>query len=147
MLKKEITYDDFNGDTATETLYFNLTKSEMLELDADHIDGLEATIKRITQTNDRQGLIREFKRIIMMSYGQKSPDGKRFVKTDELRQEFQQTAAYDALFMELATNDKSAAAFMKGILPKDMAAEVSRIENETPTPPKPREIEAEKAAD
>lgn len=135
MLKREITFEDFNGEQATETLWFHLSKSEMIELDADHEGGLDATIKRIIKTNDRQGLVREFKRLILLAYGEKSEDGKRFVKSDAIREAFQQTAAYDAMFMELATNDVAAANFMKGILPKDMAAEVAKLENETPTPP------------
>jgi hypothetical protein len=135
MLKKEITFEDFNGDKTTETLYFNLTKSEMIEMEADYEEGLDATIKRIIKTNDRQGLIREFKKIILKSYGEKSEDGKRFMKSDAIRDAFTQTAAYDAMFMELATNDIAAAAFMKGILPKDMQAEVARLDNETPAPP------------
>jgi len=135
MLKKEITFEDFNGEKTTETLYFNLTKSEMIEMEADYQEGLDATIKRIIKTNDRQGLIREFKKIILKSYGEKSEDGKRFMKSDAIRDAFTQTAAYDAMFMELATNDIAAAAFMKGILPKDMQAEVARLDNETPAPP------------
>ena len=135
MLKKEITFEDFNGEKTTETLYFNLTKSEMIEMEADYQEGLDATIKRIIKTNDRQGLIREFKKIILKSYGEKSEDGKRFMKSDAIRDAFTQTAAYDAMFMELATNDISAANFMKGILPKDMQAEVARLDNETPAPP------------
>jgi len=135
MLKKDITFEDFNGDSTTETLYFNLTKSEMIEMEASYEDGFEATIMRIQKTVDKQGLIREFKKIILMAYGQKSEDGKRFIKTDELREEFEQTAAYDALFMELATNDVAAANFIKGVMPKDMQAEIAKLENETPTPP------------
>lgn len=137
MLKKEITFDDFNGDKATDTLYFNLTKSEIIEMEVGYDGGLDATIKRIIETNDRQALFKEFKKIILASYGEKSDDGKRFQKSDEIRKAFAQTAAYDALFVELATNADAAAAFMKGILPKDMAAEVARLENETPTLPAP----------
>jgi hypothetical protein len=135
MLKKEITFEDFNGEKTTETIYFNLTKSEMIEMEVGYEDGLDATIKRIIKTNDRQNLIKEFKKIILAAYGEKSEDGKKFVKSDAIREAFQQTAAYDAMFMELATNAESAASFMKGILPKDMAAEVARLENETVAPP------------
>jgi len=135
MLKREITFEDFNGEKVTETLWFHLSKSEMIEMDANHEGGLEATIKRIMKTNDRQGLVREFQNLLLLAYGQKSEDGRKFIKSDALREEFKQTAAYDAMFMELATDDKAAANFMKGILPKDMAAEVARLDNETPTAP------------
>lgn len=121
MLKREITYEDFNGDLVTETYYFNLTKSEILNLDASYEKGLNSAIQKIIEAEDGKALIAEFQKLILLSYGVKSEDGKRFIKSDALREEFSQTAAYDILFMELATNDGLAAEFMLGIMPKDMA--------------------------
>lgn len=131
MLKREIKYTDFEGKEGLEIAYFNLTKSELIELEVEYDSGLEATIKRIIGTNDRKALIAEFKRIILLSYGKKSDDGRRFIKSEELREEFAQTAAYDALFLELATNDEAAADFIKGVLPPDM---VQGIEPMLPPP-------------
>ena len=128
MLKRDITYEDFNGNQVTETFYFNLTKSEIVELEADYDGGLQAAISRIVAAEDTKALIKEFKRIILTAYGQKSEDGKRFIKSDDLRDEFAQTAAYDALFMELATSDSLAADFMTGIIPRDMARAIGEIE-------------------
>jgi hypothetical protein len=121
MLKREINYEDFNGETVTDTYYFNLTKSEILGLEASYNGGLDAAIKRIIDAKDSMALIAEFQKIFLLAYGIKSDDGKRFMKSDQLRDEFSQTAAYDVLFMELATNDKLAADFMIGIMPKDLA--------------------------
>lgn len=121
MLKRDITYENFNGDLVTETYYFNLSKSEILSLDASYKNGLNDEIKRIVDAGDTKSLIHEFQKLILLSYGIKSEDGKRFIKTEELREEFIQSAAYDVLFMELATNDTLAAEFMLGIMPKDMA--------------------------
>ena len=121
MLKREIIYENYDGETVSDTYYFNLTKSEILSLEASYNGGLDAAIKRIIDAKDSMALIAEFQRIILLSYGIKSEDGKRFIKSDQLRDEFSQTAAYDVLFMELATNDKLAADFMIGIMPKDLA--------------------------
>ncbi len=132
MLKKEITYTDFNDEKATDTVYFNITKSEAIELEVGHKEGLDDFIKNVIKTEDRQALISEFKRIILLAYGQKSPDGKRFIKTDQLREEFSQTAAFDALFIELASQDDAAATFIKGVLPKDMQEEIARQEKLSP---------------
>ncbi len=120
MLKREITYEDFNGDKVTETFYFNLSKTELIELEVGYGEGLEAAIRKIIKAEDRQALITEFKKIILMTYGEKSPDGKRFAKSDELRMAFSQTAAFDALFMELATSDNAAVDFLKGVLPSEL---------------------------
>lgn len=120
MLKRNITYEDFNGDKVTDTHYFNLTRTEIVELEVGYDGGLEQTIKRITETKDYKSLIAEFKKLVLLSYGIRSEDGKRFIKSDILREEFSQTAAYDALFIELATDADAATLFVQGIIPKDM---------------------------
>lgn len=138
MLKRNITYENFDGETVTETFYFNLTKTEIIELEVSYQSGLEGMLKRIIESEDRRALISEFKKIILLSYGEKSPDGKRFIKSDELREEFAQTAAFDALFIELATDDEAGAVFVKGILPADIAKSVAEAEVvELPKPPTP----------
>ncbi|MET0466308.1 MAG: hypothetical protein ABW007_24330 [Chitinophagaceae bacterium] len=128
MLKRDITYEDFDGEKVTETFYFNLTKSEIIELEVGYKEGLQEVLQRIIKTEDKKRLIEEFKRIILLSYGERSEDGKRFIKNDGLREAFSQTAAYDALFIELATNEESAALFIKGIIPKDFVQEVEKAE-------------------
>ena len=126
MLKREITFEDFNGEKQTEVHYFNLSKSELIELESSFNGGLERNLQAIIEAKDSATLLKEFKTIILMAYGQKSPDGKRFIKNDQLREEFKQTAAYDALFMELATDDKAGAAFIRGVIPADLAEEVRK---------------------
>lgn len=137
MLKHEITYEDYNGDSVTEAFYFNITKSELIELEVEHEEGMFEWLQKIMKTNDRKTLIAEFKKIILLSYGQKSPDGKRFIKNDELREEFSQTAAYNALFIQLATEDGVAATFIKGVLPKDLATEIDKAAVPAVSPPVP----------
>jgi hypothetical protein len=128
MLKRDISYEDFDGEKVTSTFYFNLSKSEIIELEVGYKEGLQETLTRIVKTNDRKRLIEEFKKIILLSYGERSEDGKRFVKNDELREAFSQTAAYDALFIELATDDEAAAVFIRGVIPKDFAQEIDKAE-------------------
>ena len=141
MLKRPITYEDFNGETVTDIYYFHLSKPELLKLEVGNSGGLNALIQRIIETKDGNAIIAEFEKIVLMSYGQKSDDGKRFIKSDELREEFSQSAAYQHLFMEIATNDTKAVEFLKGILPADMQDEIEKAEQKIPdqptSPPKP----------
>jgi len=134
MLKRTIKYKDFN-DTDKETVcYFHLSKAELVEMT---IDGTyEAQIRRIIETEDANKIIKELKSIIEKSYGVRSDDGERFIKTPELTTEFTQTAAYDALFMELFDADK-AAEFFNGILPQDFAKAIADQDKPTGAPPRP----------
>ena len=139
MLKRDITYEDYNGETVTETFYFNLTSTEIIDLQLGYEGGLEAALKKIIETEDVKGIITEFKKIILAAYGIKSEDGKRFMKNDTIREEFSQTAAYDALFMDLSTNENAAADFIKGVVPSSMQKEIEKAETtrELPFPPSP----------
>lgn len=118
MLKKTITYTDFNGIERTEDFYFNLTKAEIAEMELEVPGGMTTMIERITKTQDTPSLIKVFKELILRSYGKKSDDGRRFIKNKELVEEFKDSEAYSELFMELATNAEAASAFVNGITPK-----------------------------
>lgn len=120
MLKKTITYVDYNGTERTEDHYFNLTKAELMEMEMSTSGGLAEMIQRIVSAQDAPAIIKIFKELILRAYGQKSPDGKRFIKNDELREEFSQTEAYSQLFMELATDADAASKFISGIIPSDI---------------------------
>lgn len=117
MLKKTITYVDYDGNERTEDFYFNLTKAEVTEMEMSQKGGLVNTIQKIVAEQNSQRIIEIFKDLILKSYGEKSLDGKRFIKSQELRDGFEQTEAYSDLFMELAQNADSAAAFVNGIIP------------------------------
>lgn len=129
MLKKEITYTDYNGQQRTESFYFNLSKAELAELQLTVEGGLQTYIQNIIDAKDGASMVKVFKDIILMSYGEKSLDGKRFIKSDEIRDGFAQTEAYSNLFMELITDDKAAAEFINGILPSDLQTELQSIAN------------------
>lgn len=117
MLKKTITYTDYNGTERTEDHYFNLTEAEVMEMEMSTTGGLAEMIQRIVAAQDAPAIIKIFKELILNAYGQKSPDGKRFIKNQDLRDEFAQTEAYSKLFMELATDADAAAKFVNGIMP------------------------------
>jgi hypothetical protein len=126
MLKRSISYKDFNDVDCVDIFYFNISKPELIELEVKYEHGLTSMIQRIIEQKDHKELIKLFKELVLLAHGQKSPDGKRFIKSDQLREEFSQTAAYNALFVELATNDEAAANFLKGALPTDMVGEIDK---------------------
>ncbi len=125
MLKKTITYTDYNGVERTEDFYFNLTKAELMEMEMGTAGGFAEMIERIIAAQDTPTIIEVFKSMILKAYGVKSPDGKRFVKSEEVVNAFAQTEAYSELFMELATDSKAAAEFVNGIMPKEAAAQAA----------------------
>lgn len=117
MIKKTIEYIDYNGTTRKEDFFFNLSKAEVAEWELSVSGGFGVQIQKIVEAGDQTQIIPIFKDVILRSYGEKSPDGKRFIKSEELAIAFSQTEAYSQLFMELATNSESAAAFVNGIMP------------------------------
>ena len=138
MLKKTINYTDYNGVERREDFWFNLSKAELMEMELGVTGGLAEYMRRIVSAQDQPSLIKIFKDIILKSYGEKSADGKRFVKIDEhgipLSLGFSQTEAYSILFMELSTDDEAAAAFINGIVPADVSKEMENIDPATLLP-------------
>ena len=120
MLKKTIEYTDFNGMARKEDFYFNLTKAEIMEMEMTTVGGFAEMIQKVVDAQDTPSIVKIFKDIILKAYGEKSPDGKRFIKNAELSDAFAQTEAYSVLFMELATNADEAAKFINGIVPADV---------------------------
>lgn len=126
MLKRTITYEDFDGNTITEDFYFNLTKPEMLELDAAYKPDLAETFKKALAEENREALLNIFKDLILRSYGVRSADGKRFIKEPEITKEFTQTNAYATLYIELLQSDELASDFFIGISPSDIAEQMKK---------------------
>lgn len=128
MLKKTFTYEDYNGVKRTEDFWFNLTKAEIMEMEMGVVGGLSALIKRISAAQDSPTIINIFKDLILKAYGEKSADGRRFIKNDEIRDSFAQTEAYSMMFMELATNTDAAIEFINGIIPADASEELKKTD-------------------
>ena len=125
MLKKTITYTDYNGVERTEDFYFHFNKAELAEMEMGTAGGYAEMIKKIIAAQDAPTLIKIFKEIVLKAYGMKSDDGKRFMKSPEIAEAFSQTEAYSILFMELATDADAAQKFVNGIMPTDLAAKAA----------------------
>lgn len=125
MVVEKIKYTDFNGLEREEEFMFNLTEAEITEMELTTDGGLSDSIKKIIAAQDTPEIIKVFKMLLLKSYGEKSADGRRFVKSEKLSEEFSQTNAYSQLFMKLATDDKAAVAFINGIMPDSMQEKAS----------------------
>ena len=120
MLKKTVTYVDYNGMERTEDFYFNLSKAEVAEMELSVEGGFSKMLEEIVASKDNVRIVNLFKQMVLKAYGEKSQDGRRFVKSEEISQAFAQTEAYSEIFMELALNSDAAAAFVNGIMPANL---------------------------
>lgn len=120
MIKKTVTYTDYNDVERTEDFYFNLSKAEVAEMELSVDGGLSKMLEDIVASKDNKQIVAIFKDIVLKSYGEKSADGRRFMKSPEIAEAFSQTEAYVEIFMELALNEGAAIDFINGILPKEM---------------------------
>lgn len=128
MLKETRTYTDYDGVERTEDFYFALSKAELAEMELSTDGGMEAMIEKIVNSKDNKKIVETFKNILLKSFGVKSDDGRRFIKSDELSKEFSETPVYSDMFIELATDEEKAAAFINGIMPKDMKKQLDEAE-------------------
>lgn len=142
MLKREIKYTNYDDEEVTEVFYFNISTTDVVEMEVEHDEGLSDWLKAIVAAENKKALFDEFKKIILMAYGEKSEDGKRFVKNDEVRENFSHTAAFDALITEFITDEGKAAEFIIHVLPKGMEGALTKAVEEStsgmaPMPPTP----------
>lgn len=131
MLKKTIEFEDYYGNPRKEDFYFNLSEAEVTEMAVSTPGGIEEMLKRIISAQDGATIMKTFKDIILKSYGEKSLDGRRFIKSKELSEAFSQTEAYNKLFIEMVTDDVAAANFIKGILPKGQQVSEEAVQKMT----------------
>lgn len=118
MFIKKITYTDYNGQEVTDTLHFNFTEAELIEMDHSEAGGLQEKLARIVEEKDDNNIVKYFKEILLAAYGEKSPDGKRFIKNQQTRENFEFSPAYNIMFMELMTEENAAQNFINAIVPK-----------------------------
>ena len=128
MIKKTITYTDYNGSERTEDFYFNLSKAELMEMEMSIPGGMEGMLKKIIAAQDTGKIMEVFKKILLKAYGEKSEDGKRFIKSSELSKAFSETEAYSIMFVELAQDAKKAAEFVNGIIPSGLKPDEKMLE-------------------
>ena len=135
MYVKDIKYTDYNGEERCERAFFNLSQAELTEYAYSVDGGLYNYVNRLITTKNVPKLMEMFKDIIAKSYGEKSPDGRRFIKSPELSKSFMETEAYSNLFMELATNPETVSEFLNGIMPVKMTTEeIENAKKEISTP-------------
>ena len=120
MIKKTITYVDYNGVERTEDFYFNLSKAEVAEMEMSVEGGFSKMLEEIVASKDNVKIVSLFKQMVLKAYGEKSADGRRFVKSEEISKAFSETEAYSEIFMSLALNESEAAAFVNGIMPANL---------------------------
>lgn len=124
MIKKTITYEDFNGVTKTKDFYFHLSKVDMMELS---LDGLfEKELKEAVQREDKLKIFQMFKRLIFLSVGTRSENGEEFIRPEMFREAFMSSPAFDQLVMDLFTSEDHGASFVAGLMPKDMQEKVNK---------------------
>lgn len=128
MIKKTITYKDYNDTERTEDFYFHLTEAELVDMQMSESGGLGELIQRVTNARDDIVTYNIFKDLFYRAYGEKSPDGKRFIKTKEVKDAFMQTEAASIIFMSLMQNEEEAAAFVNGIIPKKLLEEAAKVQ-------------------
>ena len=124
MYNKTVTYKDYKGNTRTEDFYFNLNKAELVELELSTKGGLTVMMDRIIAAQDNATLFKIFKDLVSKSYGVLSDDGRKFVKNQEVLDDFMQTEAYSIIFSKLATNAEAAAEFFNNVIPQNLAKEL-----------------------
>lgn len=131
MYVKNITYTDYNGNEKTEPFMFNISRTEFMRLEVssngEKEKGFQAMVQDMIDSDDREKIFRTFEQIVQMAYGVKSPDGKRFMKSEEIRKEFCESPAYDTLIWELAQDDKSMSDFINQIAPKELAEQAKQL--------------------
>lgn len=126
MITKNITYTDYNGETRTESLFFNLNQTELMEMAYSDGENISNTLTKAMADKDLGTIVRFLKKFIAIAYGEKSEDDRFFVKTEEKRNNFVCSAAFDALLTELVNSNDSntVEAFIAGVVPSALAAEM-----------------------
>ena len=119
MLAKPITYTDYNGVERTETFYFNLSQAELIDMQLGGKDGLYSNkLQKMIDNHDAAAIVATIKEFVLKSYGEKTDDGKRFIKSPEISEAFMQTEAYSQLITELLSDDAKSSEFILGIMPQ-----------------------------
>lgn len=135
MLKKTITYTDFDGVERKEDFYFNLTEAEITDMNLDENANLAEKIQSIINSKDMKQIKDYFQWIVLKAYGVKSDDGRKFMKSPEIIADFKATQAYSDIWMELAYDADAASEFVNGIMPKNLVAQIEENKDKVPLAP------------
>jgi len=135
MIKKTIVYTDFNDQTVTEEHYFNLSRAELIELEISTEGGYGAFLEGVSQSKDNAFIFQQFKKILLDTYGKKSEDGKRFLKSAEISKEFEESEAYSQLIFDFFTDPEAAGKFFTELVPTGMLEEAKKMAAQQATTP------------
>lgn len=127
MIKKTVTYTDYNGTERTETFYFHFTHAEILDMEMSVEGGFAERVQRIIDAKDQTSLLKLIKTFVLDAYGVKSDDGRRFIKSNEVKEAFVECPAYSEIYMELLTDDAVAAEFVNKVIPDDMKDRLAKL--------------------
>ena len=136
MYKITETYTDYDDNQRTEDFYFNYSEAELTDLQFSVSGGLAGMIDKIIKTNDMPKLVELVRELIQKAYGEKSNDGRRFIKSPELTKEFTETVAYSQIYMRLATDSKAAQEFINKVVPKSMKDKMQQANQQNVVPMK-----------
>lgn len=128
MFKKTVEYTDFNGETVSEDLYFHLSEVELIEMELSVDGGLSAKLEKMITTANSREIVAYVKELILDSYGERSEDGKRFIKNDEVREAFAQSQAFSTILFELLQGEDAASKFVNALLPPDVVAKLKSVQ-------------------
>lgn len=142
MIKKTVSYDGFDGETVTEDLYFHFNKAELMELEVETERGFSKKLQAVAEAKDVREVLAVFKDIVVRAYGVRSEDGKRFIKTERAREEFDGSEAYSEVLFDLLSDPASAARFVGGLMPSDLL-EKAKVESNLDIEKMIRELEEE----
>ena len=120
MIKKTVTYEDYNGITRTETFYFHFNEAEILDMELGTEGGFAERIQRIIGAKDQTSLLKVIKKFVLDAYGVKSEDGRRFIKSEEVKEAFVECPAYSEVYLNLLSDDAAAAEFVNGVIPSNL---------------------------
>ena len=134
MLHKKIAYTDYDGNKVEETFSFNLSKAELMKMQLSTSGGVETMISTLIKNRDGKKIMDTIEAMILGAYGEKSADGKRFIKSKELSEAFKQTEAYSELFCDLCTDSKKAAEFFNAVVPPEVAEKAKEFDVESQLP-------------
>ena len=126
MIKYTVNYKNFNGDVKSKDLYFDLRKRELLLWETQVPEGMHGILEKAIADGDSGTIARILDDLMLRGYGERSADGESFIKSDDIRKRFEQSAAYDQLFIDIMSDPKKAADFFNGMVPSDMIDQITK---------------------
>ena len=130
MFSRTFTYTGYDGKPHTDTWWFNLSEAELYEMELSKIGGVNGMMNRLLREEKPGEIVKMFKEIILGAVGERSADGRKFLKNEEIRQDFYQSKAYSDLFVELVSSGEALSTFLRGAIPEDVRLKLEAADKE-----------------